>query len=128
VNRAYKHLDTRIRVGGLTFGQWASVGLGVALGIVWGKYVSPLPRQLTFITAFYLAGLPVTAVIIANHSEFDLWLYLRSWWRWRKAEDRYAAGPGEQCEGYAVEAATEVRELPTPIEQPAIDALGDLWS
>ncbi len=127
MNSAYKHLDARLRLAGLALGQWVAVGVGVILAIVWGKYLSPFSHTLTFFTSFYMAGLPVTLALVANQSDFDVWIYARSWWRWRAGHDRYPAGPGPARDGYVLDPPPE----PDPgraQQRPPILDFQELWS
>lgn len=102
MNIAYKHLDTKVRIGDLTIGQWVGVIVGIALGLVWALYVSPFGIYLTLFTAIYLGGIPIGAMFLANVTEFDLWLLLRSAVRWRRRESRFLPGPGDSSRGYLV--------------------------
>ena len=94
MNIAYKHLDTKLRIAELTIGQWLGVLVGIALGLVWGVYLSPFGIYLTLFSAIYLGGIPVGAMFLASVTEFDLWLLLRSAMRWRRREGRFVPGPG----------------------------------
>ena len=102
MNVAYKHLESKLRIGELTVGQWAGLLCGVGLAIGWGLYLSPFGAYLTLLSAIYLGGIPAAAAFLASLSEFDLWLLVRCALAWRRAEGRFAAGAGELASGYVV--------------------------
>ena len=73
MNIAYKHLDTKLRIGELTIGQWLAVALGVGIAGGWALYVHPpIGATLTAVTAVYLGALPAGAALMASSSEFNL--------------------------------------------------------
>jgi hypothetical protein len=101
MNIAYKHLDTKLRIGELTIGQWLSVALGVGIAGGWALYVHPpIGATLTAVTAVYLGALPAGAALMASSSEFNLLLILKSAVRWRRRQHRYVPGPGARLRGY----------------------------
>jgi hypothetical protein len=100
VNVAYKHLETRLRIAELTLWQWASIGTGLAVALIWALYVSPFGPSVTLFSAVYLGGIPAAAAWLASEAEFDLFLRIRSMWHWRKRRDRYIPGPETDPEGY----------------------------
>lgn len=103
MNVAYKHLDSKLRIAELTIGQWMCVGLGAAIAIGWGFYLRPpLGTTLTAITAVYLGALPAGAAVLANASEFDVLLIVRSAFRWRRHEGLFTPGPGGSARGYVL--------------------------
>jgi hypothetical protein len=122
MNVAYKHLDSKLRIGELTIGQWAGVGLGVVIAGAWALYVRPpIGTTLTAVTAVYLGALPAGAALLASASEFNLFLILTSALRWRRRERRYIPGPGSGARGYVLE------EDPTPAAaRAARPAVADL--
>jgi hypothetical protein len=101
MNIAYKHLDTKLRIGELTIGQWLAVALGVGIAGGWALYVHPpIGATLTAVTAVYLGALPAGAALMASSSEFNLMLLLASAVRWRRSRRRYVPGPGDRLRGY----------------------------
>lgn len=107
MNIAYKHLDAKLRIAELGIGQWLAVLAGLGLAIVWGTYVSPFGPMLTLTTSIYLAAIPAGAALLANVTEFDPWLMLRSAVGWWRSDGRYVPGPGESTAGYVVTGADE---------------------
>jgi hypothetical protein len=102
MNVAYKHLDSKLRIAELSIAQWISVFAGVAIGFVWGLYLSPFGLYPTLISAIYLGAIPGAATFFASVSEFDLWLLLGSAIRWRRREGRFVPGPGGSARGYVL--------------------------
>jgi hypothetical protein len=100
MNVSYKHLDSKLRISELTIAQWVAVFVAVIGAILYGRFLSPFGPAVTFATAVYMAGLPVAAVIAANASDFDLWLFVRSAIGWRRLDARYLPGPGAATCGY----------------------------
>jgi hypothetical protein len=99
---AYKHLESKTRIGELTIGQWGGVFGGVMCAIAIALWIRPLPGYLDFALAVYIGGLPAGAVFLASISEFDFGLLIRSAIRWYRTDMRYRPGPGECATGYAV--------------------------
>lgn len=127
MNVSYKHLNSKLRIGEFTVGQWAVVFFGVMLMLAWGFYLSPLSPYLSIVTAVYLGGLPIGLALIASYAELNLWRFGRSAWKWTLAPGRYAAGPGAQTSGYLItpdERATRAGERDAV---PQLD-LQKLWS
>ncbi|WCB91845.1 hypothetical protein DSM104299_00523 [Baekduia alba] len=103
MNIAYKHLDSKLRIGELTIGQWVSVALGVGVAGAWVLYIHPpLGATLTVVTAVYLGALPAGAALLAGSSEFNLFVILRSALRWRRHRWRFVPGPGDHVRGYVL--------------------------
>jgi hypothetical protein len=102
VNIAYKHLDSKLRIAELTVGQWMGLCAGVLTGIAYAFYLRPFGTTLTLLSAVYVGGLPVCAVFMANLSDFDVWLLVRSCARWRRLDGHYLPGPGPATAGYRV--------------------------
>jgi hypothetical protein len=121
MNIAYKHLDTKLRIGELTIGQWLAVALGVGIAGGWALYVHPpIGATLTAVTAVYLGALPAGAALMASSSEFNLMLLLASAVRWRRHRRRYVPGPGARLRGYELrvdhaEASHGPRRAPVPV-------------
>lgn len=126
MNVAYKHLDSKLRVADLTIGQWIAALGGVAAGVVWGIYLSPLGPSLTLVTSVYLVALPVAAALFANLTEFDPWLMVRSAFAWRRLEGRFLPGPGDAARGYVVR-DTEPAQVATAAAQSLHVDLEALW-
>jgi hypothetical protein len=103
IHRAYKHLDSKMRVAELTLGQWGGVFAGLMLGIGYAYFLHPLGTMFATVTAVYLGGLPAAAALLAGFSEFDAWLLLRSALRWRRMNGRHLPGPGLSTPGYRIE-------------------------
>ncbi|NLT06141.1 MAG: hypothetical protein GXY03_07500 [Solirubrobacterales bacterium] len=125
MNIAYKHLDAKLRIAELGIGQWLAVLAGVGLAIVWGTYVSPFGPMLTLTTSIYLAAVPAGAALLANVTEFDAWLMLRSALAWWRSDGRYVPGPGESATGYlvsggAVDDGAEARWLAAELDAAAL--------
>jgi hypothetical protein len=102
MNTAYKHLDSKLRIAELTLAQWIGVLAGLAAGIVWGNYLSPLGSSLTLISSVYIAALPAAAALFARLTDFDPMLVIRSALAWRRLEGRFVPGPGDSASGYIV--------------------------
>jgi hypothetical protein len=119
MNIAYKHLDSKLRIGELTIGQWLAVALGVAIAGGWVLYVHPpLGATLTAITAVYLGALPAGAALLASSSEFNIVLILRSAIRWRRHRWRFVPGPGNRLRGYVLH--QDPANLPRDERRPAV--------
>jgi hypothetical protein len=109
IHRAYKHLDSKLRVAELTLGQWAGVFFGAALGIGYAHFLHLLGGVLNTVTAVYIGGLPAAAALLSGFSEFDTWLLVRSAVRWRRMDGQHQPGPGLTTVGYRVEEAERDR-------------------
>lgn len=125
IHVAYKHLDSKLKFGDLTVGQWLGIALGILVGVGWGMYVCPFGTYLTLASSVYIGALPAGAAMLASVSEFDLMLLVRAMVRWRRRDGRYAAGPGESVRGYVVVPAP-VSESRARDDVPEID-LAALW-
>ncbi len=102
MNTAYKHLETRLRIGELTLGQWAGIVLGVAIGVTWGMYASPFGPYVSLFSAIYVGGVPAMAAWVASQTEFDLWQHLVAAVRWRRGSHIFLPGAGPATAGYVV--------------------------
>lgn len=126
MNIAYKHLDTKLRIGELTIGQWLAVALGVGIAGGWALYVHPpIGATLTAVTAVYLGALPAGAALMASSSEFNLMVILSSAVRWRRRRRRYVPGPGGRLRGYELRvdeaaAARGPQREPVPVLDTAV--------
>ena len=125
VNPTYKHLDSKLRLSGLTLGQWAQLLGAVLVAIVFGVYLSPLPTAPTIWLSVFVAGLPVAVSYGAMGLDFSVTQFASAAWRWWREPRCYLAGAGGGCSGYVVEAErvsqpdTQRPELVAPSE--------DLW-
>lgn len=127
MNTAYKHLDSKLRIGDLTVVQWISVILGIGIAVVWGMYVSPFGTYVTLVMSIYIGALPAAAALVASMSELDVWLMARSAIRWRRLDGRFASGPGRSARGYVVgEEADEPATARRPERARELD-LSALW-
>jgi hypothetical protein len=127
VNVAYKHLDSKLRIGELTVLAWIGVILGVACGIAWGVYISPFGPTLTLTLGIYVAALPIGAAVLASVTEFDPWLIVRSAVAWRRLEGRFVPGGGDCARGYLVVEGSDSRTgHSAPRRVHELD-LGSLW-
>jgi hypothetical protein len=71
----YKHLEDRIRLAGLTLGQWAQLFVCALAG--WGlAQALPLPGTWSLSLAMTICGLPAAAAIAFMQADFDVrrWL------------------------------------------------------
>ncbi|HEY1853997.1 MAG TPA: hypothetical protein VGG40_05360 [Solirubrobacterales bacterium] len=127
MNVSYKHLDTKLRIAELTVGQWLAVLIGVALGIVWGLYVSPFGPTITLTVAIYLAALPCGAALLASATEVDPFVLIRSAIAWRRLRGHFAPGPGRSASGYVVKGEARADGLHGPSRYGADPDLPFLW-
>jgi hypothetical protein len=125
VHPAYKHLESKLRIGELTLGQWAGALAGLGVMIAWGFYLSPMGATLTVISAVYLGGLPIALALVAGYTELDLVLLLCCAARWQRTGGIYLPGPGIRARGYVI---TPDPRAPRRAGQrpPALDLEG-LW-
>lgn len=107
---SYRHLDSKLRLGELTFGQWGCVAAGVLAAIGYALYLHPFGPYLTLATAVYLAGIPALLALIASLYEVRLGLIARSIVRHLREEGRYLPGPGEDSHGYVLLPAEQLDE------------------
>ena len=105
VNPTYKHLEAKLRLGGLRLGQWFQLVLAGGVAVVFGMYVSPLPAGPTIALSVFVAGLPVSVSFAALGLEFSVRGFIAAVWRWARAPRRYVPGAGALGAGYIVTAA-----------------------
>jgi hypothetical protein len=127
VNPTYKHLDAKMRLGGLRLSQWLQLIVAGGCAVVFGIYLSPLPAGPTITLSLFVAGLPVAVSFAAQGLEFSVSSFLRALWRFGRSPRRYLPGGGQTAAGYVVVA--EERE---PAFEPGIDAtpssrIAELW-
>ena len=104
------HLESKLRFWDFTVGQIAAAFVGIMLGVVWAKFVSPLHGMWAAMTGAYIAALPVIPVFVASQTEFDLWGLVIGVARWRRLEGRYLPGAGETASGYVLLGAHDERD------------------
>lgn len=126
VNPTYKNLEAKLRIVGLTIGQWVQLACSVGFAVVFVEYLSPLPIEPTISLAVLVAGLPVATSYALLGAEFSATRLMRLIWRWRRRPQRYQAGPGASIAGYAIEAPAEIAE-PTSNGHAPITELELLW-
>lgn len=97
---SYRHLDSKLRLGELTFGQWGCVASGVLAAIGYALYLHPFGAYITLTTAVYLAGVPALLALVASLYEVRLGLIAWAIVRQLGQEGRYLPGPGEDSHGY----------------------------
>jgi hypothetical protein len=100
VHAAPAHLESKLRFWDFTVGQIGAAFVGIMLGFVWARFVSPLHGMLGAMSGAYIAALPVIPVFVASQTEFDLAGLVASALRWRRREGRYVPGPGHSATGY----------------------------
>ena len=94
------HLESKLRFWDFSVGQIAAAFAGIMLGVVWAKFLSPLPGMWGAMSGAYIAALPVIPVFVASQTEFDLCGLVVGAIRWRRLEGRYLPGAGETAAGY----------------------------
>ena len=113
MHTAPAHLESKLRFWDLSVGQIAAAFLGIMLGVVWAKFVSPFHGMWGAMSGAYIAALPVIPVFVASQTEFDLTGLVTGAVRWRRLEGRYLPGAGEDASGYRL-----------VVEHAAIDLAG----
>lgn len=103
----YKHLESRLRIGAFTLGQWAQVTVAAVAAAVFGGYLSPLPTQATIFVSVLLAGFPVAISYGAMGLEFSVSAFVRAGWAFWHDPRSFPAGPGEPTLGYLLHQDTE---------------------
>ena len=127
MNVAYKHLESRLKIGEFTVIQWAGFFAGVMAALMWAMYLSPFGAYVTLITSVYLGGVPAGAAFLASISDFDLWLHLKAVVRHRRMVGRYVPGAGQVAGGYVLIADTS-EQLVSAAQAPDPDLdLAELW-
>lgn len=104
VNPTYKHLESKLRLGLFSLGQWTQVLAALVSAILFGVYVSPLPAAPTIFLSVLVAGLPLALSYGAMGLEFSVVQFAKAAWRFWRTPRRYLPGPGETFMGYLVEA------------------------
>ena len=102
MHAAPAHLESKLRFWDFSVGQIATAFVGIMLGVVWAKFVSPLDGMWAAMSGAYIAALPVIPVFVASQTEFDLCGLVIGAVRWRRLEGRYLPGAGETATGYVL--------------------------
>lgn len=125
MNVAFKHLESKLRFGELTIGQWSGVLVSVLFAFAWAQYLSPIGGLAGAVIGVYLGAIPASAAFFASLSEFDLWGLIVSALRWRRNDGRYVAGPGSSARGYVLrsDARNARGALPDSDSEPDLEAL-----
>jgi hypothetical protein len=121
VNAAYRHLESKTRIGELTLGQWAGILLGVLVAVVFALVLKPFSGYVNLALGIYIGGLPAAAVFLASISEVDVWLTARSALRFHRADGRFLPGGGKHARGYTIRSASDARYIAAALD------LGTLW-
>jgi hypothetical protein len=98
VHPTYKHLEDRIRLGGLTLGQWTQL-LACGLAAYALSTLLPLPGSWSLSVAVTVCGLPAAAAVAFMNADFDVVQGVRAAVRWRRGPTLYRAatiGVGER--------------------------------
>jgi hypothetical protein len=126
-NPTYKHLDAKLRLGGLRLGQWLQLALAGGFAVIFGMYLSPLPPGPTIALSVFAGGLPVAVSFAALGLEFSVAGFLRALVRWARAPRRYLPGPGSSATGYVVAAAPRSGEHERAGDVAARSRIAELW-
>lgn len=127
VNPTYKHLDAKLRLGGLRVVQWLQLAAALGFAVVFGMYLSPLPAGPTIGLSVFVAGLPVAVSFAALGLEFSVSAFVAALWRWARAPRRYLPGPGAAGVGYVVRAELREPALEPSAEGLATSSIAELW-
>lgn len=108
----YKHLEDRIKLSGLTLGQWALLFLGSVCSYGLAQLL-PLPGAWSLSIAVTIVGIPVSLALVASLSDFSVPALLAAVWRYRRSARNYLPGvePDSPQSGYVV--------TPAPAESAA---------
>ena len=89
----YRHLEDRIRLGGLTLGQWSQL---VVCGLTAYALSTllPLPGSWSVSVAVTVCGLPAACAVAFMSADFDVLGLVRSAARWQRSPKRYAGSDG----------------------------------
>jgi hypothetical protein len=107
---AYKQLESKTKIAELTLGQWVGVIAGVMCALVIIAWLRPFGMYANLVLGVYAGGIPITIALVVSIGEFDVWLLVRAACRWRRADGRYAAGPGSSARGYEISGADRSEE------------------
>lgn len=126
MNRAYKTLGDKLRLGLFTLGQWATMTMIALAAITWVVYLTPFGPLLTLVTAVYGAGVPAGLVLIVSLAEFRPWTYAEAWISHRRRDGRYLPGAGASARGYVITTESSDTATPANDHDTTID-LHSLW-
>lgn len=84
----YKHLEDRIRLGGLTLGQWTQLLVGGLAAYVLSTLL-PLPGSWSLSVAVTVCGLPAADAIAFMSADFDVLGWARAAVTWLRSAKRY---------------------------------------
>ena len=126
-NPTYKHLDAKLRLGGLRLAQWLQLALAGGFAVIFGMYLSPLPPGPTIALSVFAGGLPVAASFAAQGLEFSVFAFLRALARWARSPRRYLPGPGATAAGYVVHPAPRGSDREGRTEEIAASRIAELW-
>jgi hypothetical protein len=115
VNPTYQNLDAKLRVSGLTPGQWAQLISSGLAGLLFALYVSPLPVGPTLTVSVLVAGLPVAVSYGLSGAEFSATRLALAVCRWARRPSQYQAGAGAMLTGYVVQ---QPAPEPAPVREP----------
>lgn len=127
VNATYKHLDAKLRLGGLRVGQWLQLVFAAGCAALFGIYLSPLAPGPTIALSVFVAGLPVAVSFAAMGLEFSAGGFLAAVWRWGRAPRRYLPGAGTSALGYLVAPDEHAPEFDRARDTAPISTLAELW-
>ena len=96
----YKHLESRLRIGAFSLGQWAQITAAGVAAALFGGYLSPFPTQVTIFISVLGAGLPVAVSYGAMGLEFSVTEFARAGWRYWRESRRFLPGAGASTHGY----------------------------
>ncbi len=84
----FKHLEDRIRLGGLALGQWAQLLIcGVAAYLL--STLLPLPGSWSVSVAVTVCGLPAARAIAFMSADFNMLGWVRAAATWHGTRARY---------------------------------------
>jgi hypothetical protein len=124
VNPTYKHLGAKVRLRGLTLGQWAQLSAASVAAVVFGVYLSPLPIGPTIWVSVFVAGLPVVLSYGAMGLDFSVTEFALAVWRWWRSPRLFVPADCEPT-GYRIECEEQVRATAGRDAAPRMEALWD---
>ena len=115
----YKHLEDRIRLGGLTLGQWTQL-LACALAAYALSTLLPLPGSWSLSVAVTVCGLPAAGAIAFMSADFDVVGLARAALRWRRCPRRYVACAAGEVRSREAGRPSESRRSLSPFDPEAL--------